>query len=394
MAIGIVATPISPPYKESRIGSEFPQDAENAMPMAGNNDREEQNIADREEQNMAFQLFHGETVACTVLSRHYHLLAMSKSSLKEVALYHVFQLFFFEAIDSDFFFSFTETEDEISLVMDDRYEIPTTSMYSSVSDYRAIALHFGTGALDSIWFLREFIQPLAESDMDIVVLNTCNAGIVLVPNDQLDEAISRLQTCHSLLDDVLEIPATHHHSTDSRGSIDSVRNSPLLRRSSLEVGMIPMNWDNLHAKVDLTSIPGKLAICTLQARDIPRCAHAILRAFFYKPMNGNNTLCAFTVVNGEVTLVLDTDILHIFPDDTLQVHEQPWKAVRVSKGEVPMTESALVSEISEVLSHSTIPLSYLGTTAADFVLVECRNILAAVEALRRSLCISIHFDGR
>jgi hypothetical protein len=82
----------------------------------------------------------------------------------------------------------------------------------------------------------------------------------------------------------------------------------------------------------------------------------------------------------EISLIVDTESVHVFPQDTLHINSDLWKLIRVADGPLGFEETGIVAGIASVFASAQISLFYVSTFTTDFTLVR-RSALARLLSL-------------
>jgi len=105
--------------------------------------------------------------------------------------------YFFQTVPIHFF-SFTETKDEISLILDESEfnaaAFPPQCLTIHPENWKAIKIFEGTNSIsDAIGIIATFSSILAAKGINIVYISTYNYDLILVDEHQLDEALLSIQ---------------------------------------------------------------------------------------------------------------------------------------------------------------------------------------------------------
>ncbi len=105
------------------------------------------------------------------------------------------RLLFFGAADQ--LLSYTETDDEVSLLLDERSfaRFPADSLVVSPGVWRAIELYQGPSAVETVGIVSSVSAPLAARDsaLEMLVLSTFATDLVLVKHERISDAFAVLQ---------------------------------------------------------------------------------------------------------------------------------------------------------------------------------------------------------
>lgn len=111
----------------------------------------------------------------------------------------------------DRFFSFTQTDTTLSIIMDDATMslFPDHTLNTQEGDWRLIAIGDGPLGFDECGIVSEFSRPLSESGIGLFYLSTFSSDYIMVNDQDFEQAVACLkETSRSvnLANDELESP--------------------------------------------------------------------------------------------------------------------------------------------------------------------------------------------
>jgi len=252
--------------------------------------------------------------------------------------------FFFspQRSSADNFFSYTVTEDEISLIADEDTlaRFPSDALVLSPDHLRAIQVYEGAQAINMTGYVSLLSGGITQEGINVIYLSTYNTDLLLVDERKLERALELLKK--TLAD----------------------FNSGMKERSAR-----PLSFPTISKQMLLSPLPNSLSLACLPIDDIPKCTHQLLRAFL-----GNASFFSFTISDNELSLIMDDDLLDGFPPDLLTVHSSQWRSIQVDLGSLGFTAVGGVSLLADILAREGISIYYLSTFSTDFVLVEAKQV--------------------
>jgi len=273
--------------------------------------------------------------------------------------YPLMKLLLFE--DSHRFFSLTDTEDEISLIMS---EAPM-KVFKSVVDWElcqntwiGIQVCEGSLGFTSVGVVHALSDPLAKAGISIFNLSTSDTDYALVPEDRIYDAIDCLEEEFTLLTEGLEelakIVPRPEKKTNERNDERVCKQHPL-------------------------SLPrSEIYICSFRKDEASAIATSLLKIIFF-PKSAESRFFSYTESEDEISLLLDKNSVDLFPD--VPNPSGPWKLIKVDDGPLGFSETGIVCSLAETLSD--VSLFYVSTFFTDYVLVEASSIEKAISVLKR-----------
>lgn len=297
----------------------------------------------------------------TILPRRLWLVSLKKSFLPSCS-FPLMQLLLFQ--DKERFFSLTETEDEISLILGE----DTLKLFSStpniqdnweVCGHPWIAIQVSEGSLGftSMGVIHALSDPLAKAGISIFNLSTAETDYTLVPEDRIFDAIDCLEEVFSILieglDDLLQI----------------------LPRPEKRFG--GKNEEKTFKQHPLSLPPDELYLCYFRKDEATSISMALLKMLFF-PKNKSRFL-SYTESEDEISLVLDKDSISYF--EGVPNTSGPWRLIKVDDGPLGFSETGIVCSLAEALIDFS--LFYVSTYFTDYVLVEAIDIEKVINILKQ-----------
>ena len=95
---------------------------------------------------------------------------------------------------------------------------------------------------------------------------------------------------------------------------------------------------------------------------------------------------SYTETEEEVSLILNQATSAIFPPESINVHTEGWRLLKIDVGDKPLgfDEAGIVSSIADPLASAKITLFYISTFSTDYPLVPASDVSRAVQVLASS----------
>ncbi|KAI2664962.1 Cytosolic arginine sensor for mTORC1 subunit 1 [Labeo rohita] len=150
-----------------------------------------------------------------------------------------------------------------------------------------------------------------------------------------------------------------------------------------------------HATVHPVLIPeNQFCVMSLDPDTLPAIATTLIDVLFYSnsPKEGANAdqdmecikFFSFSLIDGYVSLVMDTEAQRQFPADLLFTSSsgELWRMVRIGGQPLGFDECGIVAQISQPLADSDISAYYISTFSFDHALVPEEDIVSVTEMLQ------------
>jgi hypothetical protein len=211
----------------------------------------------------------------TILYNRLYIVRLAKETLPTCA-YALMKLFLFPKTERHFF-SFTETSEEISMVLDDESLLlfPPHTLKVSATSWRALSVTLGSSGY-STGTVSTLANILSKNGIALFYLSTANTDFVLVQEGKLERAIAALRQNFEILreDDSLESNSTGVNQQKSN------------RMSQLQQQFAPNTEEVLfdpQKASDLTLFlwPESLYLCSMSKESRSTCAQSLLQLVFF-----------------------------------------------------------------------------------------------------------------
>jgi len=314
------------------------------------------------------------------------------------------KLFFFPD-EQDRFFSYTETADEISLVMDTEVTAQLTESLKedeySCSPFVWRAIEFYSPSLGTDTGIVERIsRPLSCAGITIFYLSTMQSDMCLIPASLVSMALAALAASEGVrlqlddLDDEL-LKDLEAHRLREQGIVSEASQTPSATEgaSSASTTVTLAKSDSLRSafKHPLKRHNAMLQLCSLRREEVSSISLSLMQLFFY-PQDvdklvgcdlSKERVVMFTEKEKVISLLFDERLLRYIPDRrVLSLFSVPWAPIQVI-GSLGFAESGIVNTLASPLSRQGINLFYLSTYETDLIFVPAHVIDEAMEVLRK-----------
>ncbi|XP_028851139.1 cytosolic arginine sensor for mTORC1 subunit 1 [Denticeps clupeoides] len=285
------------------------------------------------------------------------------------------------------FFSLTETPENYTVVLDEdgfkelqpsehlQVECSTWLPLNVVSNGNASSSSQAVGVTK---IAKSVIAPLAEQHVSVFMLSTYQTDFILVREKDLSVVIHTLQEEFNIYREVggEYVPV---NSQDMQNGLQ--RNGKDAPKATVHPVLIPENH---------------FCVMSLDPDTLPTIATTLIDVLFYSssPAGSGSDLnqdleCvkffSFSLIDGYVSLVMDTDAQRQFPADLLFTSSsgELWRMVRIGGQPLGFDECGIVAQISQPLADSDISAYYISTFSFDHALVPEEDILSVKDMLQR-----------
>jgi len=297
----------------------------------------------------------------TILPQRLHVASLKKEFLQNCGQ-ALMQLLLFE--DQNRFFSFTATDDEISLILGEEplkvfKSTPNIENYWEVCEHPWLAIQVCEGSLGftSMGVVHALSDPLAKAGISIFNLSTAETDFTLVPEDKIYDAIDCLEGEFTILTEGLEELNKIHPRTEKKEN----------ERGEEKVSK--------HHPLSLP--PYELFLCSFRKDEAGTIASSLLKVIFFPKRK--QRFMSYTESEDEISLILDKESFSYFP--IVPSITGPWKPIKVDDGPLGFSETGIVCSLAETLSE--VPLFYVSTFITDYVLVASSDFNKAINVLKQ-----------
>ncbi|XP_067295602.1 cytosolic arginine sensor for mTORC1 subunit 1 isoform X1 [Pseudorasbora parva] len=319
-----------------------------------------------------------------ILDHKLRVTCISKSGLEHYT-HPLIKLIFLRNRTRCKFFSLTETPENYTVVLDEegfkelqpsehlQVEGSTWLPLNVVSNGNASSSSQAVGVTK---IAKSVIAPLAEQHVSVFMLSTYQTDFILVREKDLSVVVETLVEEFNIFREEAGESVPVHSQDTCNG----------LQRNGREVP---------HATVHPVLIPeNHFCVMSLDPDTLPAIATTLIDVLFYSnsPKEGASVdqdiecikFFSFSLIDGYVSLVMDTEAQRQFPADLLFTSSsgELWRMVRIGGQPLGFDECGIVAQISQPLADSDISAYYISTFSFDHALVPEIDIVSVTEMLQ------------
>jgi len=270
------------------------------------------------------------------------------------------------------FFSFTDSSDDITLVLEDDCVplFPAESLQCTSQRWRAIKFDEGPLGFESTGIVSSVATPLAKAKICLYYVSSFTTGYTLVEENMLESAIQCLKTAGFTFNDLVLphpptlVPATQKINTTSP--------------SSAKTQMV------------ISPLPYKLYMANLPKQSTGEHAKLLIQLLCYT--EGGDRFFSFTETPDEVSLILDMQSVGIFSEGTLTTCSLAWRILQICEGSYGSHGSETISKFAQPLADACISIFNVSTYYNDYTLIGEENMEKSLTELRKRLNIILDED--
>ncbi|CAL8344732.1 unnamed protein product [Lota lota] len=285
------------------------------------------------------------------------------------------------------FFSLTETPENYTVVLDEEgFKELQPSEHMQVEGSVWLPLNVvsngnvssSSQAVGVTKIAKSVIAPLAEQHVSVFMLSTYQTDFILVREQDLAVVVSTLEEEFSIFREV----------EGESVPVQEVRN-----------GLHKNGKEAIQPTVHPVLIPqNHFCVMSLDPDTLPSIATTLIDVLFYSnrsdPKEGTPSTAdpeldcikffSFSLIDGYISLVMDTEAQRQFPADLLFTSSsgELWRMVRIGGQPLGFDECGIVAQISQPLADSDISAYYISTFSFDHALVPEEDIGRVTEMLR------------
>ncbi|XP_076006935.1 cytosolic arginine sensor for mTORC1 subunit 1 isoform X2 [Genypterus blacodes] len=289
------------------------------------------------------------------------------------------------------FFSLTETPENYTVVLDEEgFKELHPSEHLQVESSIWLPLNVisngntssSSQAVGVTKIAKSVIAPLAQQHVSVFMLSTYQTDFILVREKDLSVVIGTLEEEFKIYREV------GGESVPVHGGIlcQDVHNG--LQKNGKEA---------LQPTVHPVLIPqNHFCVMSLDPDTLPSIATTLIDVLFYSssPKEGAQSapsphldcvkFFSFSLIDGYISLVMDTEAQREFPADLLFTSSsgELWRMVRIGGQPLGFDECGIVAQISRPLADSDISAYYISTFSFDHALVPEEDIVSVTDMLR------------
>ncbi|XP_029685684.1 cytosolic arginine sensor for mTORC1 subunit 1 isoform X2 [Takifugu rubripes] len=273
------------------------------------------------------------------------------------------------------FFSLTETPENYTAVLDEEgFKELQPSEHLKVEGSIWLPLNVvsngnassSSQAVGVTKIAKSVIAPLAQQHVSVFMLSTYQTDFILVRESDLSVVISTLEEEFSIFKEVGGESIPVHSQDVSNG----------LQKNGREVRSLAAIQPTVHPVL----IPqNQFCVMSLDPATLPSIATTLIDVLFYSspkeeegsPSSQGIKFFSFSLIDGYISLVMDTEAQTRFPADLLFTSSsgELWRMVRIGGQPLGFDECGIVAQISQPLAESDISAYYISTFSFDHALL-------------------------
>lgn len=281
------------------------------------------------------------------------------------------------------FFSLTETPENYTVVLDEEgFKELQPSEHLQVEGSIWLPLNVvsngnassSSQAVGVTKIAKSVIAPLAEQHVSVFMLSTYQTDFILVREKDLSVLISTLEEEFNIYREVAgeSIPV---QSEDVSNGLH--KNGKEAMKPTVHPVLIPQN---------------QFCVMSLDPDTLPSIATTLIDVLFYSNSPKEDVASphldcikffSFSLIDGYISLVMDTEAQRQFPADLLFTSSsgELWRMVRIGGQPLGFDECGIVAQISRPLADSDISAYYISTYSFDHALVPEEDIVSVTDML-------------
>ncbi|KAF9160812.1 Cytosolic arginine sensor for mTORC1 subunit 2 [Mortierella sp. AD011] len=281
------------------------------------------------------------------------------------------------------FFSYAETDKEVSLILDESYVsgFPKGTIKVCSVIWRAVQIEPGESGLASDEVISRVSKPLADINVSIMQISTYDADFTLMPECDLQRALECLANILSISNSPFEdlglqpsdLNSWEKSYPKSPSGVASLHDALLLDPSARERKFSLGGDSGSGVKAELDPVISSLSLN--DPEHSPKDSQTAQKA--RHPFNANYP-------HSTLSMIMDDATMNLFPENSLNTHAGDWRLIAIGDGPLGFDECGIVSEFSRLLSENGIGLFYLSTFCSDYIMVSDQDFEQAVACLRET----------
>ncbi|XP_056602966.1 cytosolic arginine sensor for mTORC1 subunit 1 [Triplophysa dalaica] len=319
-----------------------------------------------------------------ILDHRLRVTSISKTGLEHYT-HPLIKLIFLRNRTRCKFFSLTETPENYTVVLDEEgFKELQPSEHLLVEGSIWLPLNVvsngnassSSQAVGVTKIAKSVIAPLAEQHVSVFMLSTYQTDFILVREKDLSVVVETLEEEFNIFREEAgeSVPV---QSQDAWKGLQ--RNGREVMQATVHPVLIPEN---------------QFCVMSLDPDTLPAIATTLIDVLFYSNSPGEGAsvnqdlecikFFSFTLIDGYVSLVMDTEAQRQFPADLLFTSSsgELWRMVRIGGQPLGFDECGIVAQISQPLADSDISAYYISTFSFDHALVPEEDIVSVTEMLQ------------
>lgn len=262
------------------------------------------------------------------------------------------------------FFSFTETTEDYTIIAtrEEFKGIPQlVKLQKSNHPWRALTVSAGEmGATELAGvskIAKSVICPLADKGISVLVMSTYQSDYILVQEPFLQDAIRCLAADFKIYDEYEEnIASPDVHKACCLQSSDDSNARPVVTSH--------------------ISPPETYYITGLDSALLPSVVQVLLELMFYSSNVKSGNFFHYSMIEGDISLVLDSKAFAKFPNNTLYTSSvsEKWRMINIGDSPFEFDICGVVAQIAAPLADERISTYYISTYKYGHTLVYERDL--------------------
>ncbi|XP_061674145.1 cytosolic arginine sensor for mTORC1 subunit 1 [Syngnathoides biaculeatus] len=322
-----------------------------------------------------------------ILDHRLRVTSITKSGLTHFT-HSLIKLIFLRRRTRCKFFSMTETPENYTLVLDEEgfkelessEQLQTeSSVWLPLNVLNNTNTSVNSQALGVTKIAKSVIAPLARQHVSVFMLSTYQTDFILVREKDLSVVVSTLEEEFNIYREV-------------------VGESLLVRGCDVANGLHKNGKEAVQPTLHPVVIPqNRFCVMSLDPDTLPSIATTLIDVLFYsgspkeddasasRPDLDRIKFFSFSLIDGYVSLVMDTDAQRQFPADLLFTSSsgELWRMVRIGGQPLGFDECGIVAQISQPLADCDISAYYISTFSFDHALVPEEDIASVSDMLNK-----------
>uniref|UniRef100_A0A6B2LAI1 CASTOR ACT domain-containing protein n=1 Tax=Arcella intermedia TaxID=1963864 RepID=A0A6B2LAI1_9EUKA len=273
------------------------------------------------------------------------------------------------------FFSFIESEGEITLIMDQEtlQRFPKDYLTTSPKKYYALEITGPLGA-SAVGIIHSIAEPLSEAGISIFYLSSYQTDYALIAEDEFQKSLSTLSKHFTLLNTAIQIKQTSSGVSESSEYQENKNNAKKENRRKL----------GFHQK--------SLCLASLDKEEPFLLASYLLQLIFFVDKR-EDRFFSYHETNGIISLILSkselSTLLFLQGDENfIRVYDNEFTRISIID-QLGIEECGIVDSIAAPLTRNNISLFYLSSFNSAHVLVSNSSFISAQTALNEKYDIII-----
>jgi len=248
---------------------------------------------------------------------------------------------------------------------------PAESLQCTTQRWRALKFDEGPLGFESTGIVSSVATPLAKAKISLYYVSTFTTGYTLVEEDMLQNAIDCLKAAGFTFANDSHAPATKNYLATKRV-------------------VHPVSPATAKTQMVIAKLPYQLYMANLPKQSTGEYAKQLIQLLFYPERT--KRFFSYTETPDEISLILDTQSVELFPEGSLTVCDLFWRVLQICEGSYGSHGSETISKFAQPLADACISIFNVSTYFNDYTLVGEANMEKSLVELRRRLNIILDED--